>query len=129
METRTILFYDGDCGLCSRVVRFILKNERNSELFFCSLQSDFASNFLKVYSIDSKNIDTIYLYKNGKMYYKSTAALRLVPYLKKRFSLLQVCYVFPKIFRDFWYDLIATNRKRFFKNVCELGKFDSNRFV
>ena len=45
MENRSILFYDGECGVCSRTVRFILKNERSKELFFCSLQGDFAINF------------------------------------------------------------------------------------
>ena len=45
MENDTIVFYDGDCGLCNRVVQFILRNERNQKLVFCALQSEFGSNF------------------------------------------------------------------------------------
>ncbi|NCA21262.1 MAG: DUF393 domain-containing protein, partial [Crocinitomicaceae bacterium] len=46
-ENRTILFYDGDCGLCSRAVLFVVKNERFPKIYFSSIQSEFAKQFLK----------------------------------------------------------------------------------
>ena len=129
MEKRAILFYDGDCGLCSRTVRFIVKNERTNDLFFSSLQSQFAIDFLKNNGIDSLSSNTIYFYEKGSLYFKSYAALRLIPYLKPRFSTLYACYLFPRFLRDFVYDRIAANRKVFFKDVCELISIDKARFL
>jgi predicted DCC family thiol-disulfide oxidoreductase YuxK len=129
MENRTILFYDGECGVCSRTVRFILKNERNNELFFSSLQSDFAILFLAERGIESVSSNTLYLFENGKLYNKSRAAMKLIPYLKRPFGLLKMLYIFPRFFRDFVYDRIAANRKVFFKDVCELISLDKNRFL
>lgn len=129
MENRTILFYDGECGVCSRAVRFILKNERSNELFFSSLKGDFAIHFLAGSGIESVNSNTLYLFENGKLYHKSSAAMKLIPYLKGSYGLLKILYIFPRFFRDFVYDRIAANRKIFFKNVCELINFDKSRFV
>jgi predicted DCC family thiol-disulfide oxidoreductase YuxK len=129
MERRTILFYDGDCGLCSRTVRFIVKNERSNDFFFSSLQSQFAIDFLRNHGINSASSNTIYFYEKGRLYFRSTAALRLIPYLKPRFSILNVCYLFPRFLRDFVYDRIAANRKVFFKDVCELISIDKARFL
>jgi predicted DCC family thiol-disulfide oxidoreductase YuxK len=123
MENRTILFYDGECGVCSRTVRFILKNERSNELFFSSLQGEFAIHFLAERGIESISSNTLYLFENGKLYNKSRAAL------KGPFGLLKMLYIFPRFFRDFVYDRIAANRKVFFKYVCELISFDKNRFL
>ena len=129
MENQTILFYDGECGVCSRTVRFILKNERSNKLYFSSLQSDFAVRFLAKLGIESVSSNTLYLFENGKLYNKSSAALKLIAYLKRPFGLINILYVFPRFFRDFVYDRIAANRKVFFKDVCELISFDKNRFL
>jgi predicted DCC family thiol-disulfide oxidoreductase YuxK len=129
MRDKSILFYDGECGLCSKAVLFMLKNERNSNLYFCSLQSVFAKQFLAEFSINTSVLSTLYLYHNGAISQKSSAALKLLSFLKKRFFPFYLAYVFPRFLRDFWYDLIAKNRKRFFKNSCELLKVDADRFL
>ena len=129
MENRTILFYDGECGVCNRTVRFILKNERSNNLYFSSLQGDFAILFLAKRGIESVSSNTLYLFENGKLYHKSRAAMKLIPYLKRSFGILKILSVFPRFFRDFVYDRIAANRKVFFKDVCELISFDKNRFL
>jgi predicted DCC family thiol-disulfide oxidoreductase YuxK len=59
-ENRTILFYDGDCGLCSRAVLFVVKNERFPKIYFSSIQSEFAKQFLKEFFF-------IYLGKQSKI--------------------------------------------------------------
>ena len=53
-----IIFYDAACPLCSRVVRFILKQERDQQLFFSALQGEHARSFLPkkgIYDVDMKN--------------------------------------------------------------------------
>ena len=42
----SIVFYDGACPLCSRVVRFLLRHEKNNSMKFAMLQGSFAKEFL-----------------------------------------------------------------------------------
>lgn len=41
-----ILFYDGECGLCSRSVRFLLKLDRADTLKFAPIQGETAKEYL-----------------------------------------------------------------------------------
>ena len=47
-RTNPIILYDGVCGLCNRLVQFLLKHDKHGRLRFASLQSEFAER-----SIDS----------------------------------------------------------------------------
>ena len=85
-DERHILFYDGTCGICSRSIRFILKNESDERLNFAALQSDFSSEFLRNFDIESSNLTTLYFYSNGVIYSKSRALFALLPFLKWYYS-------------------------------------------
>lgn len=128
-EKRFILFYDGDCGLCSRSVRFILKNESDERINFSALQSDFSSKFLGNYDIESSNLTTLYFYSKGNVYSKSHAILALIPFLKWYISICYLGYLIPRFILDFFYDSIAKNRKRLFSSTCDLSGYSKSRFI
>lgn len=123
----SIVFYDGACPLCSRVVRFLLRHEKNNSMKFAMLQGSFAKEFLYEKGITELNLTTFYLFRNNKLHSKSSAALHLIPFLKWYFLPLGLFWVIPKIMRDLVYDFVARNRYNFFKNVCELGGLDEER--
>ncbi len=116
---KTILFFDGDCALCNRAIQFILKNERNQELHFASLQT--SELFLNEHFPAHKNFDSMILFQNGKFYVESDAALKIIPFLKPRFSPLVISWLFPPFLRNSIYRLIAKNRKQFQLTTCELS--------
>ena len=123
----SIVFYDGACPLCSRVVRFLLRHEKNNSMKFAMLQGSFAKEFLFEKGITELNLTTFYLFRNNKLHSKSSAALHLIPFLKWYFLTLGLFWVIPKSMRDLVYDIVARNRYNFFKNVCELGGLDEER--
>ena len=43
----SVLFYDGQCGLCNRVVRLLLQTDRAGRLRFATLQSAPAQAYLR----------------------------------------------------------------------------------
>jgi len=129
MEQDTIIFYDGDCGLCNRLIQFILKNERNEKLHFCSLQSEFGTEFLRRKGFDAKRLNTLYFYTGGKVFKKSGAALQIIPFLKKPWSICWTFWIIPWFLRDLLYNLTSRLRKCFFKNQCFLSKGNSTRFI
>ncbi len=109
-----IVFYDGLCGLCDRSVQFLLKHDKKEKFLFCALQSEKAKRYLGEHYTQ----ESIVLYTKGKVYYRSTAALRIAWLLGGFWSLLTVGLIIPAFIRNAVYDVIAKNRYKWF------GKFD-----
>ena len=125
----TIVFYDGDCGLCSYVVQIILNNEREEKLSFCSLQSEFAIEFLKRKGHDATLLNTLYFFNGSKIYRKSSAALEIIKFLKSPWQFFLVFWIIPWFIRDVFYDIIASIRKKIVPTTCSLEKRNSTRFI
>ena len=120
-----ILFYDGVCGLCNRLVQFLLKHDRHERLGFASLQSDFAAKVLKRHSIDPKDLDTLHVVENfdqpnERVLQRSDAVLRAARELGGVWSPLAVLgKIVPRPLRNLFYRFVASNRYRVF------GKYDT----
>lgn len=119
IDTNPILLFDGYCNLCSNSVQFILKHEKKSDLYFGSLQSDEGIALLKLHQINPIKVDSLILIQNNIVYTKSSAALRLTPYLKGLYPILYALLIVPPFIRNAVYDYVARNRYKWF------GKSDS----
>jgi len=107
-----VIFFDGLCNLCNGWVRFVLKRDVSAAFRFAPLQSDFASEVLQETQHDG--LDSIVLLTDGKIFFKSTAVLRIVRRLRLPWPLLWILMVIPRAIRDFVYDIVAHNRYRWF---------------
>src|SRR5262245_6196144 len=54
-----ILFYDGVCGLCNRIVQFVLRHDPAGRFRFAPLQSDLARRTLERHHRDARDLDTV----------------------------------------------------------------------
>jgi predicted DCC family thiol-disulfide oxidoreductase YuxK len=127
--TKNIILYDGKCGLCNRSVQFILKFERNQKLQFTSLQSAFSKKVLSDFNMKNDFEESILFFDDGKLFSKSRAVLKIIPFLKWYFYPFLILWVLPGFVRDFIYDQIAKNRKRF-ANDCILKETENaTRFL
>ncbi|MEO8762571.1 MAG: DUF393 domain-containing protein [Bacteroidia bacterium] len=133
MYKKAILFYDGDCALCNKSVKFVIDHEKKSgqAILFCSLQSTYAKQALEKYNYNFNELSTLVLLIDEVVYYKSTAALNLTKFLKVPYSWLIILKIFPTFIRDWVYNYIAKNRKRLLKkNFCYLPPLSlKNRFI
>jgi predicted DCC family thiol-disulfide oxidoreductase YuxK len=59
-----ILLYDGVCGLCNRLVQFVLRRDPVGVFRFASLQSGFAGIILARHGADARDLDTVYVVVN-----------------------------------------------------------------
>ena len=120
-----IVFYDGVCGLCNRLVQFLLKRDRHDRLRFASLQSDFASEVLNRHGIDPRDLDTVHVVENYQepnelVLNRSDAIFRAGRELGGLWSFAaRLGYLVPRPLRDLFYRLVATNRYRVF------GKYET----
>ncbi|MFE3575086.1 thiol-disulfide oxidoreductase DCC family protein [Lysinibacillus sp. NPDC059133] len=116
-----IILFDGVCNFCDSSVQFIIKHDQAAYFQFASIQSDVGQALLAQYEIPG-NIDSVLLIEHGKVYFESTAALKICRRLD---SFWPVCYVFiliPPPIRNIMYRLFAKNRYRLFgrKESCIL---------
>ena len=124
-DTNPIVLYDGMCGLCNRLVQFLLKRDKQGRLRFASLQSDFAARVLQRHGIDPKDLDTLHLVEsyeqpNERVLQRSDAILRAGRELGSVWSVSSsAAKVIPRPLRDVVYRFVARNRYRVF------GKYDT----
>jgi predicted DCC family thiol-disulfide oxidoreductase YuxK len=108
----TIILFDGVCNLCNSSVRFIIKRDPNGHFKFASLQSE-TGQMLVSHGINTE-IDSIVVIENEKVYVKSSAALRICRKLNGYWRFLTILKFLPPFLRDFFYDIVAKNRYKWF---------------
>lgn len=54
-----VLFFDGDCGLCQRVVRVLLRIDREGRLHFAPLQGVTAQAFLRQHGLPTTDFESL----------------------------------------------------------------------
>ena len=124
---RKIIFYDGECGFCNLSVQFVLNHERNNDIYFSSLQSDYASVFFKSLELPNPDLSTFYFFNNGVLFEKSTAALKVLPNLKWYLQIAVIGWIVPRFLRDKLYDFFAKRRKKLAKGFCVLPTIEQQQ--
>jgi len=127
-----VVLFDGVCNFCDASVQFIIKRDPKAKFRFAALQSNYAQFILKRNHLDAHHFDSVVLIEGGKVYQKSTAALRIARQLKGLWPVLFVFIILPPFVRNFFYDIIARNRYRWFgkKDQCMIpGPEVRNRFI
>jgi len=109
-----IIFFDGVCNLCNNAVTFIIKHDDEAHYKFASLQSDYAQKRLPKEITLSNQMQSLVLLKDGQIYVKSTAALKIAKGLSGGWRFLALFLILPKFIRDPIYNLIAHNRYKWF---------------
>ncbi len=118
MIPNKIIFFDGVCNLCNRLVIFIIKRDRSRIFKFASLQSAKAEE-MRIIQKD-KTLNTIIFFSENKLYQKSSAVLHICKLLPFPWPLLFGFIIVPRFIRDSVYNFVADNRYKWFgkKDQC-----------
>lgn len=119
-----LILYDGVCGLCNRLTRFVLARDPAGRFRFASLQGALAGEILTRHGRNSRDLDTLYLVlargrPDERLLTKSDAALWILRELSGPWRTAAMLRVVPRWMRDLGYDLVARTRYRVF------GRYDS----
>ena len=117
---KQILFFDGVCGLCNRVVDFLIGVSVGQSLTFAPLQGSTAKNILP--PIYLEDLNTLVYYRDGKLWTKAEAVARILEDIGGVWTIAKVARILPAFLNNFCYDLVATNRYKLFgkKETCRL---------
>jgi len=120
-EHQSIVLFDGVCNLCNSAVGFIIKRDKKKIFTLSPLQSSFSEALNDQYHFNQPGVNSIVLIESNKVYYKSTAVLRVVKKLSGPIKCLYIFIVVPAFIRDAVYSIIAKNRYKWFgKKSCEV---------
>jgi predicted DCC family thiol-disulfide oxidoreductase YuxK len=128
-----IVLYDGVCGLCNRLVQFVLKNDRNNVFRFASLQSKLAEQILVRHRLRSESLETVYVVLDyGFAKERLLSRLQAVVYVLQQLGgplayVSAILRVLPAPVQNFLYGLVARNRYRVFGRyeTCPLPDSDT----
>lgn len=128
MTQQPILFYDGHCGLCSRLVRFIAK--RDGGLFlFAPLQGQTAVDKLQG---KQAQLNTVFIATANQLRSQSSAIVFALRQLSLPWRLLgSLLWCVPVPIRNLGYGLVAKIRHRVFgtHTQCWLDSSLKGRFL
>lgn len=105
-----LLIFDGDCNMCSSFIRFIVKFNRNPDLKITDLNNE------RIFDYIDSNIDSIIFVKNNQKYVYSDAIILLLASSNRLFTPILMLRLLPKSLRNYFYKIVARNRKQLFKN-------------
>ena len=119
---QALLLFDGVCNLCNGFVNFVLDHTAEEDILFGALQSEAARPYLEAFGVDPEALSTVVLIERGRLYTRSTAALRVLRRLDPPWPMLYALMVVPRPLRDRVYDRIAANRYQWFgkRDECRL---------
>ena len=110
----SLVLFDGVCNLCNGVVQFIIARDPHGRFQFAALQSAAARRVIEEHGASDRLPDAIVLVEDGRLYTRSTAALRIARRLTLPWPLTVVLLAVPRPLRDWVYALFASRRYRWF---------------
>jgi predicted DCC family thiol-disulfide oxidoreductase YuxK len=122
--SQTLVLYDGVCGLCNRLVAFLIHHDGRDQFRFAPLQSDLAKNLLHRYGLSADDFDTVVVLADfgqpaERALTRSEAALWSVARLGGIWKLFAIAKLIPLSLRESIYKFIARRRYQVF------GKYDA----
>ena len=118
-----LVLYDGVCGLCSRLLQFLLRHDRRQVFNFASLQSAVGRSMVERSGGNPDDLTTFYVVADyetaaSRAFTRSDAALFVAGALGWPWTLVRLARLLPRALRDRAYDIVAASRYRMF------GRYD-----
>jgi predicted DCC family thiol-disulfide oxidoreductase YuxK len=113
-DDRPIILFDGHCALCSGWVRFVLRHDRAAAFRLLPAQTVLGAALYRHYGLDAEDYQTNILIAEGRAFFKSESAIRMLERLGAPWSAARLLRLLPVPLRERLYDIVARNRLRWF---------------
>lgn len=128
MNADPVILFDGICNLCNSSVQFVINHDPQGKFKFAAIQSEPGQRLVNLHNISASVNDSFILIQDGKVYTKSTAALKVAQALNGPVNFLYGFILVPQFLRDAVYNVIAKNRYKWFgkKDDCMIPSKEIN---
>jgi len=115
-----VLFYDGRCGLCNRVVLLLLRTDREGRLRFATLQGEAGQAYLRLWELPTKDFDSLVFAPDWSVpnrfepRLRTDGALAAAAVVGGVWRLVTWARILPVWVRDPFYGLVARSRYALF---------------
>lgn len=116
--TGPVLFFDGTCGLCNRIVRLLLRWDRRGLLKFAPLQGPTAQAYLRTHGLPTEDFDSLVFVpdwarrERPDYLVRTDGALAAARAVGGFGRMLAWARVVPRAWRDAGYRLVGRRRYR-----------------
>lgn len=118
---KSILFFDGVCGMCNRLVDWVIRHDRRGRIKVSALQGETAKEELA--ESDWSDLNSVVYVNDLGSFRKSSAVARLLWDLGGFWKLVGwLLWLIPRPLRNWGYGMVAKNRYRVFgkKEACRM---------
>ena len=117
-----LVLYDGLCGLCGRLVQFLLRYDRRGVFSFASLQSAVGRSIMERCGGSPGELTSFFVVADyqkpaSRVFTRSDAALFVAGALGWPWRTARLMRLLPRAIRDRAYDVVARSRYRVFGRV------------
>ena len=113
-----IVLYDGECGLCHRAVKFLIKRDRQ-QLWYAPLQGETAAHLRTLHPEIPQTLESVVLVDGGRAHLRSKAFFYGAKYLTRPWRWAYHFRWLPAVILDLLYGVVARIRYRVW------GKYDT----
>lgn len=118
-----VLFYDGECGICTSSVNRVFALDQNGVIDFSPLQGEFSrANGLEKHADIREGTMVVLRESDGAIFLRTDAILEIARALGGIYKVATVCRWIPRFLRDGAYKWFARNRHHFgwVGNACRI---------
>lgn len=110
------VFYDGECGLCHRWIRILVAKDLRAEMFiFAPLGGSYFKSTIDETRAQTLPDSIVVVDESREIFVKSRAVSEMLKGVGGPLQILAALIsVLPTWFCDFFYDLVARFRRKFF---------------
>lgn len=132
--TYEVLFYDGGCGLCHRIVKFILKRDPAGLFHFAPMDGTYYQQHFSESVRQKFSEKVVLILTDGRVLVGTTAILHIFTKLNQPWTLIAPALrLIPRAIRDGVYNFISHIRRKLFAKppmVCPTADPElENRFI
>ena len=122
---RLRVLFDGQCGLCSKTVHFLFRNESTATFVFTPIQSEAGRILANTAGLNPDDPSSFAVFdESGTPRLKSDGAFYALGYCRQSWrGIAAVCRILPQPMCDAVYDFVARRRLSFFgkTDVCAIA--------
>ncbi len=115
-----LVVFDGDCVLCSRSMRMLVKLDKARRFHLTPAQGDLGRSLYRACDLSTDNFATYLVVADNRVFERSTAIVAIAKRLAWPWKAGAALIIVPRPIRDALYDLVARHRYRIFgrRDAC-----------